>query len=232
MKNGLGKNAEQYNIRLLCSFYGLGILSCAVFLRYSYARKYMILLLYKNRLLYTVCIPSDKTCLSWLCVYIYNNIMSFITCQDQNHIWDLGVPKNLIKALDNLVIYRLNIIETDFRLGKTTLFKHFYQFFSVVKRAIQACSIITGSFMSLYLLPMANSIGIILEYGHIVFHSVKVTIVSFTTRILEHNMYINVLCSLHVTNLVSLEVRCLNQIILNRICLNRSDTWPINLMAF
>jgi hypothetical protein len=38
--------------------------------------------------------------------------------------------KNLLKVtLDNLVIYRLNIIETDFILGKTTLFKHFYQSF-------------------------------------------------------------------------------------------------------
>jgi hypothetical protein len=38
------------------------------------------------------------------------------------------------------VIYRLNIIETDFRLGKTTLFEHFYRKFAVVKRAIQPCS--------------------------------------------------------------------------------------------
>jgi hypothetical protein len=42
------------------------------------------------------------------------------------------VAKNPTKALDNLVLYRLNIIETDFRLGKTTLFKH-YQIFAVVK---------------------------------------------------------------------------------------------------
>jgi hypothetical protein len=51
--------------------------------------------------------------------------LSFITCQDQsrfcekpsqNHIWDKRVAKNHTKALDSLVIYRLNIIETDFIL--------------------------------------------------------------------------------------------------------------------
>jgi hypothetical protein len=51
------------------------------------------------------------------------------------------VAKNHTKILDNLVIDRLNIIETDYRLGKTTLFEHFYKFFAVVKRAIQPCSI-------------------------------------------------------------------------------------------
>jgi hypothetical protein len=35
----------------------------------------------------------------------------------------------------------LNIIETDFRLGKTTLFEHFYPIFAVFKRAIQPSSI-------------------------------------------------------------------------------------------
>jgi hypothetical protein len=45
-------------------------------------------------------------------------------------------------TLDNLVIYWLNIIETDFRLAKTTLSEHFYQIFAVVKRAIQPCSIL------------------------------------------------------------------------------------------
>jgi hypothetical protein len=51
------------------------------------------------------------------------------------------VAKNHTKTLDNLVIYRLDIIETDFRLGKTTLFEHFYRKFAVAKRAIQPCSI-------------------------------------------------------------------------------------------
>jgi hypothetical protein len=35
----------------------------------------------------------------------------------QNHIWDKEVENNHSKTLDNLVIYRLNIIETDFILG-------------------------------------------------------------------------------------------------------------------
>jgi hypothetical protein len=35
----------------------------------------------------------------------------------QNRIWDKRVAKNHTKTLDNLVIYRLNIIETDFILG-------------------------------------------------------------------------------------------------------------------
>jgi fumarate reductase subunit C len=45
--------------------------------------------------------------------------------------------QKFIQTLDNLVIYRLNIIETDFRLGKTTSFEHFYQIFAVVKHAIR-----------------------------------------------------------------------------------------------
>jgi hypothetical protein len=48
------------------------------------------------------------------------------------------MAKNHTKTLDNL-IYRLNFIATDFRLGKTTLFEHVYQIFAV-KRAIQPCS--------------------------------------------------------------------------------------------
>jgi hypothetical protein len=51
------------------------------------------------------------------------------------------VAKNHTKTLDNLVNYRLNIIDTDFRLGKTTLFEHFYKIFAVVKHAIQPCDI-------------------------------------------------------------------------------------------
>jgi hypothetical protein len=62
----------------------------------------------------------------------------------QNYIRDKVVAKIHTKTLDNLVIYRLNIIETDFRLGKTTLFEHFYRIFAVVKRAIQPCSIFPG----------------------------------------------------------------------------------------
>jgi hypothetical protein len=42
-----------------------------------------------------------------------------------SHLQDKRVAKNHTKTIDNLVIYRLNIIETDFRLGKTTLFEHF-----------------------------------------------------------------------------------------------------------
>jgi hypothetical protein len=49
--------------------------------------------------------------------------------------------KNHTNTLANLVTYRLNIIETDFRLGKTSLFEHFYRIFGVVKRAIQPCDI-------------------------------------------------------------------------------------------
>jgi hypothetical protein len=41
------------------------------------------------------------------------------------------VAKHHAKTLDKLVIYRLNIIETDFRLG-TTLFEHFYRIFAVI----------------------------------------------------------------------------------------------------
>jgi hypothetical protein len=61
----------------------------------------------------------SKNVLVWL-------LFDFITCQDQsrfcekpsqNHIWDKRVEKNPTKTLDNLVIYRLNIIETDFILG-------------------------------------------------------------------------------------------------------------------
>jgi hypothetical protein len=46
--------------------------------------------------------------------------ISFITCEDQsrfcerpsqNYIWDKRVAKNHTESLDNLVIYRLNIIE-------------------------------------------------------------------------------------------------------------------------
>jgi hypothetical protein len=68
---------------------------------------------------------------------------NFITCEkpSQNHICDKGVAKNHTKTLDTLVIDRLNIIETDFILGKRTLFEHFYQTFAVVKRAIQPCDI-------------------------------------------------------------------------------------------
>jgi hypothetical protein len=83
---------------------------------------------------------------------VWRQIVShFITCQDQsrfcekpsqNHISDKRVANNLTKTLDNLVIYRWNIIETDFRLRKTTLFEHFYQIFAVVKRAIQPCDIL------------------------------------------------------------------------------------------
>jgi hypothetical protein len=51
------------------------------------------------------------------------------------------VAKNHTKTLDNLVIYRLNIIEIDFILGKTTLFEHFYQIFAIAKRTIQPCDI-------------------------------------------------------------------------------------------
>jgi hypothetical protein len=50
------------------------------------------------------------------------------------------VAKNHTKALDNLVIYRLNIIETDFILGRATLFEHFYPIFAVAV-AIQECDI-------------------------------------------------------------------------------------------
>jgi hypothetical protein len=54
----------------------------------------------------------------------YNSL--FITCQDQsrfcekpsqNHIRDKRVTKNHTKTLDNFVISRLNIIETDFILS-------------------------------------------------------------------------------------------------------------------
>jgi hypothetical protein len=74
----------------------------------------------------------------------------FITCQDQsrfcerpsqNHIRDKGVAKNHTKAIDNLVIYRLNIIEADFILGYTIWFEHFYQIFAIVKCAVQPCDI-------------------------------------------------------------------------------------------
>jgi hypothetical protein len=61
------------------------------------------------------------------------DVMIFITCQDWQKIKH--------KTLDKLVINQLNIIETDFRLGKTTLFEHFSRKFAVVKRAIQPCSI-------------------------------------------------------------------------------------------
>jgi hypothetical protein len=48
------------------------------------------------------------------------------------------VAKNHTKTLDNLVIYRLNIIEKDFILSKTTLAKvWYYQSFAIVKHAIQ-----------------------------------------------------------------------------------------------
>jgi hypothetical protein len=50
-----------------------------------------------------------------------------------------GVAKNHTKTLDNLVIYRLDIIETDFILGLATLFEHFYPIFAVAKREIQSC---------------------------------------------------------------------------------------------
>jgi hypothetical protein len=39
------------------------------------------------------------------------------------------------------VIYQLNIIETNFILGWTTLFEHFYKIFAVSKRTIQPCVI-------------------------------------------------------------------------------------------
>jgi hypothetical protein len=53
-------------------------------------------------------------------------VKDFVTCQDQSrfckklshiHLWDKRVAKNHTKTLDNLVIYLLNIIETDFILG-------------------------------------------------------------------------------------------------------------------
>jgi hypothetical protein len=47
------------------------------------------------------------------------------------------VAKNPTKTLDNLDLYQLNIIETDFKLGETILFKHFYRIVAVVKGAIQ-----------------------------------------------------------------------------------------------
>jgi hypothetical protein len=40
--------------------------------------------------------------------------------QSQNHIWDKGKIILYYKALDILVIYRLNIIETDITLGNAT----------------------------------------------------------------------------------------------------------------
>jgi hypothetical protein len=64
----------------------------------------------------------------------------FYHMPSQNHICDKGVAKNHT-TLDNLVIYRLNIIETDFILDKTTIFEHFYQTFAFVKHAIQPCDI-------------------------------------------------------------------------------------------
>jgi hypothetical protein len=59
----------------------------------------------------------------WMC--LYNSVIfdMYVTCQDQsrfcekpsqNHIGDKRVAKNHTKTLDNLVIYRLNIIETRF----------------------------------------------------------------------------------------------------------------------
>jgi hypothetical protein len=70
------------------------------------------------------------------------------------------VAKNRTKTLDNLVIYRLNIIETDFRLGKTTLFEHFYRIFAVVKRAIQPSS--TNSTMQYWIAQLYHT-GIVID---------------------------------------------------------------------
>jgi hypothetical protein len=61
-----------------------------------------------------------------ICLLSHAKISRGFVEKSQNHIRDKGVTKNHTKTLDNLVIYWLNIIATDFRLGKTTLFEHFY----------------------------------------------------------------------------------------------------------
>jgi hypothetical protein len=58
----------------------------------------------------------------------------------KNHFQDNRVAKIIPKNLDNLTIYQLNIFETDFRLGKATLFAYLYNMFATVKDATQPCN--------------------------------------------------------------------------------------------